>query len=178
MKPEDDDLIRFCKHCGTELFFLNRFPMEESTTNKKVSMKPVKIIVDIFMLASLALSLLRWSGDPTFHIIVGGSFCLFFTVHFLLNIKMFMSMTKKFGMLKFIMKLQYSVDVVLLIIWSIVTVAGVIAAINYIDAGSSVGGIGRLHGVLGRVGCGFIGIHIIQHIKQLLSYFKVKKHVK
>jgi len=141
-------------------------------------MKHVKIIIDILMLAFVVLSLLRWSGDPTFHIIVGSSFCLLLIVHFLLNIKMFISMTKKLRKLKLLMKLQYAVDVVLLIIWSIVTVVGVIAAINYLDAGSSIGGIGRLHGILGRVGCGFIGIHIIQHIKQIFSYFKVKKHVK
>ena len=175
MKTEEDDLTRFCKHCGTELFFLNRFPAKESTVSRKVNMKPVKIIVDILMLASLILSLLRWSGDPSFHIIVGSSFCFLFIVHFLLNLKMFISMTKKLGKLKLMMKLQYSVDVVLLIIWCIVTVAGIIAAINYLNAGSSVGGIGRLHGILGRVGCGFIGVHIIQHIKQILSYFKVKK---
>jgi len=84
-------------------------------------------------------------------------------------------MTKKLGKLKLMMKLQYAVDVLLIVIWSVVLVAGVIAAINYLNAGSSVGGIGRLHGILGRVGCGFIGIHIIQHIKQILSYFKVKK---
>ena len=138
-------------------------------------MKVTKIVIDILMLVFVILSLLRWSGDPTFHIIIGGSFCLLFIVHFLLNIKIFVSMTKKLGKLKLLLKLQYAVDMVLLIIWSIVTVAGVIAAINYLSAGSSVGGIGRLHGILGRVGCGFIGIHIIQHIKQILSYFKLKK---
>jgi len=180
MVTEENYLTRFCKHCGTELFFLDRFPNMDSTDNKNkgVDMKPVKILVDIAMLVFVVLSLLRWSGDPTFHIIVGGSFCLLFILHFLLNIKMFISMTKKLRKLKLTMKLQYGVDVVLLIIWSIVTVAGVIAAINYLNADTSIGGIGRLHGILGRVGCGFIGIHIIQHIKQILSYFKVKKHVK
>ena len=138
-------------------------------------MKLIKISIDILMLVFVILSLLRWSGDPTFHIVVGGSFCLLFIVHFLFNMKMFVSMTKKLGKLKLLLKLQYAVDMVLLIIWSIVTVAGVIAAINYLNAGSSVGGIGRFHGIFGRIGCGFIGIHIIQHIKQILSYFKLKK---
>ena len=174
MKTEKDDLTRFCKHCGTELFFLNRFPAKESTTNRKANMNPVKIIVDILMLVSLILSLLRWSGDPIFHIVVGSGFCLLFIVHFLLNLKIFISMTKKLVKLKLLMKLQYTVDVILMIIWSVVLAAGVIAAINYLNAGSSVGGIGKLHGILGRVGCGFIGIHITQHVKQILSYFKVK----
>jgi len=177
IKTEENDLTRFCKYCNTELFFLDRLPSKDSIGSnnaKKVNIKPVKIIVDIAMLVFVVLSLLRWSDDPSFHIIVGGSFCLLLIVHFLLNIKMFILMTKKLGKLKLTMKLQYGVDVVLLLIWCIVTVAGVIAAINYLNAGSSVGGIGRLHGILGRVGCGFILIHIIQHIKPILSYFKAK----
>jgi len=31
MKSEDNDLTRFCKHCGTELFFLDRFPTKDSS---------------------------------------------------------------------------------------------------------------------------------------------------
>jgi len=71
-------------------------------------------------------------------------------------------------------KLQYIIDVLLILIWTIVIAAGIIAAFNYLSTGSFSHGLGRLHGVLGRIGCGFIGIHIIQHIKQILSYFKVK----
>ena len=35
MKTEENDLTRFCKHCGTELFFLDRFPEKGSTGVKK-----------------------------------------------------------------------------------------------------------------------------------------------
>jgi len=31
MKTEEHDLTRFCKHCNTELFFLNRFPKKDLT---------------------------------------------------------------------------------------------------------------------------------------------------
>jgi len=31
MKSEDNDLTCFCKHCGTELFFLDRFPTKDSS---------------------------------------------------------------------------------------------------------------------------------------------------
>ena len=71
MKTEENDLTRFCKHCGTELFFLDRFPSNDSTgviNTRKNNMKPVKIIVDIAMLVFIILSLLRWDRDPTFHI--------------------------------------------------------------------------------------------------------------
>ena len=177
MKTEEDDITRFCKHCGTELFFLDRFPEKDSIVSKrrkKVNMKPIKIIVDVLMLVFVVLSLLRWSGDPTFHIIVGSAFIALFIVHLIINFKPFLKMAGNFGKFKIWKKLQYIVDVLLIMIWSIVFIAGVIAAINYLNSDFQLQGSGRLHGILGRIGCGFIGIHIIQHIKQILSYFGIK----
>ena len=178
MKSEEDDLTRFCKYCNTELFFLDRFPKNDSTgikNRKKVSLKPVKIIVDIAMLVFVVLSLLRWSGDPTFHIVVGSIFCLLFIVHFIINFRPFLKIAKNFGKLKIQIKLQYIVDVLLMMIWTIIFAVGIFTTLNYLNTGTFLYGFGRLHGILGRIGCGFIGIHLIQHIKQILSYFKVKK---
>jgi len=180
MKTEENDLTRFCKHCGTELLFLDRFPMKDITvnrTNKEVNMKLAKILVDIAMLVFLVLSLLRWSGDPTFHIVVGSIFSILFITHFLLNTKTFIAMSKKLRKLKLLLKLQYAIDIILIMVWLVVIVAGIIAAVGYINVDSATRGIGRLHGMLGRIGCGFILIHIIQHTKQIRSYFKTKKHV-
>jgi len=145
--------------------------------NKVVTIKLVKIIIDITMLVFMVLSLLRWDSDPTFHIVAGSVFATLFIIHFLLNAKTFVSMSKKFGKLKAQMKLQYIVDTILILIWIVVMVAGIIAAVSYINTDSTLHGIGRLHGMLGRIGCGFILIHIIQHIKQICSYFKVSEHV-
>ena len=177
MKKEGNDLTRFCKHCGTELFFLDRFPKRDSnskTKNTGVSMKPVKITVDILMLVFVILSLMRQRGDPTFHYFVGGIFGALFIIHFLLNFKTFISMSKKHGKLKTLMKFQYVVDIVLILIWSGTIITGIIAAAN-INTDSSIQGLSRLHGMLGRVGCGFILIHIIQHFRQIRSYFKIQK---
>jgi len=138
-------------------------------------MKITKTTIDILMLIFVALSLIRQRGDPTFHIIVGSIFVALFITHFILNAKTFISMSKKLGKLKTSMKLQYGVDIVLILIWSIVVISGIIITLN-LSTDSSIRGISRLHGMLGRIGCGFILIHIIQHIKQIKSYFKVKKH--
>jgi len=137
-------------------------------------MKPVKITVDILMLVFVILSLIRQRSDPVFHYFVGGIFCALFMIHFLLNFKLFVSMSKKLGKLKTLMKLQYVVDIILILIWSVTIITGIIAAIN-MNADSSIQGLGRLHGMLGRIGCGFILIHIIQHFKQIHSYFKIQK---
>ena len=138
-------------------------------------MRITKITVDIFMLIFVALSFIRQRGDPTFHVVVGSIFAVLFIIHFILNAKTFISMSKKLGKLKTSMKLQYGGDIVLILIWSIVVITGIVIAL-YMSTDSSIRGISRLHGMLGRVGCGFIFIHIIQHIKQIKSYFKVKKH--
>jgi len=137
-------------------------------------MRITKITVDIFMLIFVVLSLLRQRGDQTFHIVVGSIFAVLFIIHFILNAKTFISMSKKLGKFKTSMKLQYAVDVVLILIWSIVVITGIILILN-LSTDSSIRGVIRLHGILGRVGCGFILIHIIQHIKQIKSYFKIKK---
>jgi hypothetical protein len=138
-------------------------------------MKAVKIIVDIFMLFFIILSVVRWDGNPTFHIIVGSGCALFFTIHFLLNIKPFAAMTKKFGKLNGKIKLQYIVDLLLIIVWSVAIITGFIAIRFYIGEAETAFKIGRVHGMFARVGCGLVLVHIIQHLKQIRSYFRRRK---
>ena len=137
-------------------------------------MKAIKIIVDILMLVFIILSVIRWDGDPTFHIVVGSGCALFFTIHFLLNIKPFTAMTKKFGKLNLKMKSQYTIDLLLIVVWTVAIITGFIAIPFYLD-GETIYRIGRVHGIFARVGCGFSVIHLIQHYKQIISYFKKRK---
>ena len=138
-------------------------------------MKPVKIIVDILMLVFIILSVVRWESDPTFHIIVGSGCTLFFIIHFLVNIKPFKAMTKRFGKLKVMIKLQYTIDALLIIVWSIAIISGFIAIPYYMEEAETAFKIGRLHGIFARVGCGLAGIHLLQHLKQIRSYFRHTK---
>ena len=138
-------------------------------------MKAVKIIVDIFMLGFIILSVVRWDGDPTFHIVVGSGCALFFIIHFLLNIKPFTTMTKKFKKLNTKIKLQYIIDLLLIIVWSIAIITGFIAIPFYINETEAIIKIGRVHGIFARVGCGLSIVHIFQHLKQIHSYFRRKK---
>jgi hypothetical protein len=135
-------------------------------------MKSSKKIVDILMMVFIVLSLLRWDGDPTFHIVVGSVCVLLFIVHFLLNLKPFIAMTKKLRKLKLKIKLQYLIDLILIIVWSSVIITGFVAIPSYIREEAALHGIGRIHGVFARVGCGIVLIHILQHLRQIRSYFK------
>jgi hypothetical protein len=135
-------------------------------------MKSAKITVDILMLVFIILSLIRWDGDPTFHIAVGSACALLFIIHLILNIKPFTSMTKRFAKLKSTMKLRCAVDWILIVVWSVAIIAGFIAIPPYLSEEVAVNGIGRIHGVFARIGCGVILIHLIQHLKQIRSYFR------
>jgi len=138
-------------------------------------MKLIKIIVDIIMVIFIILSVIRWDGDPTFHIVAGSGCTLFFIIHFLLNIKPFKAMTKKFGKLKVKIKLQYIINLLLIIVWSIAIIAGLIAIPYYMEEAETAFKIGRLHGIFARIGCGLVGIHLLQHLKQIRSYFRRTK---
>jgi len=138
-------------------------------------MKLIKIIIDILMLVFVILSIIRWDGDPTFHIVAGSGCTLFFAIHLWLNIKPFKAMTRKFIKLNKKMKLQYGIDLVLILVWSVVIISGFIALPSYLSEVETAFKIGRLHGIFARVGCGFIVIHVVQHFKQILSYFRRKQ---
>ena len=138
-------------------------------------MKTVKIIVNILMLVFIVLSVVRWDGNATYHIVVGSSCALFFTIHFLLNRKLFIGLTRKFFKLSKKIKLQYIIDLLLIIVWCITIITGFIAIRFYIGEAETTFKIGRFHGIMARVGCGFAVVHTLQHLKQIRSYFK---HVK
>ena len=139
-------------------------------------MKAVKITVDIFMLVFMILSVIRWDGDPAFHVAAGCGCAFFFIVHLFLNRKWLAAVTKKLktGRASTKIKLQYIIDVLLIIVWSFTIITGLIAfsLYNETEAGA---GIGRLHGIPARLGCGLVLVHILQHLKQICSYFRHSK---
>jgi hypothetical protein len=139
-----------------------------------MSKRTLKIIVDIFMLFAVVLSLIRWDGEPTFHAIAGGACSLLFAVHFILNKKAYMAYTKTIMKLKPPAKLRWLVDTLLLISWSVAIVSGFIALLVYWEFITIIYNVGRLHGMIARIGCILIVIHIFQHSKQIISYFKKK----
>ena len=137
-------------------------------------MKAAKITTNIILLVFAILSVVRWDGDPTFHIAAGCGFAVFFIVHFLLNIKPFTAMTRRITKLNAKSKRKYIIDMLLIIVWCGAIITGFIAITNY-SGDMSIHRIGRLHGVFARVGCFLAIVHIFQHLKQIRSYFKTAK---
>jgi hypothetical protein len=139
--------------------------------------KNIKIIVDICMLIFIILSFIRWDGDPTFHIIAGTLCALFFAVHICIHRKWIGATPKSFKKVKSKIKLRYITDMLLLIIWSIAICSGFIALIFYSGElrMSETGIFGRIHAVTTRAGIALVVIHIVQHLKQIGSYFRIFK---
>ena len=142
-----------------------------------MSNKITKIIVDILMTVFLALSFVRWEGDPTFHLIVGTACTLFFIIHICIHRKWLRAVTKSWldGKLNKPTKEKYTIDVLLLAVWGIAIITGFLAIAPYI-AGVERSVFGRLHGIFARLGLLLVVIHIIQHRTQIASYFKRNKH--
>ena len=140
-----------------------------------------KIIVDILMVFFLILSFIRWEGinGAIYHIVVGSACALLFAVHIFIHRKWIKAVSKSCfsGKLKEALKWKYTIDMLLLIVWSLSVVSGLFAILPFLNnMGSS--GIGRFHGITARVGLGLVIIHIVQHAPQIKSYIGVGKRVK
>jgi hypothetical protein len=60
------------------------------------------------------------------------------------------------------------------LVWSASIVAGVLAAGHFVFEIERLSMFGRLHGITARIGLGFVVIHLVQHWKQIASYFGIK----
>jgi len=130
--------------------------------------RSAKIVVDLCMTTFLALSFVRWESDPTFHLIVGTSCTLFFTLHVIIHRKWLVSVTRSCleGKMNWALRGKYVVDLLLLVVWGISVATGVLAV--WFDA------FGRIHGLSARLGLVLVVIHVVQHRGQIRSYFKRK----
>jgi len=125
------------------------------------------------MLTFIILSFIRWDGSPAFHIVVGTICTLFFILHIFLHRKWLAAQTKKFVAGKISAKVLrlYIVDVLLLVIWTISIVTGVLATAPYVIEVEGLAWMGRVHGITARLALVLVVVHLLQHIKQVRSYF-------
>ena len=129
------------------------------------------------MTVFLVLSFLRWEQDgATFHFFVGSACALFFAVHVCIHRKWIKGVTKSCFAGKFNKNTiwKYPVNMLLLLVWSVSIVAGVLAAGHFVFEIERLSMFGRFHGITARIGLGFVVIHLVQHWKQIASYFGIK----
>ncbi|MDR0311838.1 MAG: hypothetical protein LBJ21_09650, partial [Acidobacteriota bacterium] len=117
-----------------------------------MSNKRIKIAVNVLMLSAVIFSYVRWTGEPTWHVVAGFVCAIFFAVHFLLNRKMFVAFGKGMGKLNIQTKMKYLIDWLLLIIWGLAILSGLLALLSYSGAIESVFNVRRIHGIFCRIG--------------------------
>ena len=142
-------------------------------------MRTVRIAINILMLIFVVLSFVRWEGSDgfIFHAVVGTVCYLLFIIHVFINKKWLVTVTKsiKAGKAKAKLKRQYIIDVLLIAVWGASIITGFLAISYYLNDPENISTLGRLHGVTSRIGVVLIIIHIFQHMRQIRSYFKIKK---
>jgi len=129
------------------------------------------------MLIFIVFSLLRWTDNPTYHILVGTITTLLFIVHVYLNRKILVAMIKSNKEKKLNKKNVYKcrMSLFLIVIWSIAIGSGLLAIGSYVYMIDSMSIFSKIHAVSSRLGVIFIVIHCIQHLTQIKSYIKIKK---
>ena len=141
-------------------------------------MKIVRIIVDILMLVFLIMCIpSSRNGFVGLHIIEGSLFALLAVIHFYINRKWVVSVSKTFmsGKLKGIIKRQLGVDWLLVMVWGFSIITGFLALGFSVWGIESFFGFVRVHGISARLGGILICVHLVQHRKQIISYFVKKK---
>ena len=127
----------------------------------------------------IILSFVRWSGNNglIFHSVVGTVFSLLVAVHLYLNRKWVVAVTKsiKEGKANKKMRRLYTVDMILIAVWSVAIITGFLAIPSFVYGIEAFWIFSRLHAILVRLGGVIILVHIFQHWGQIRSYFRLKK---
>jgi len=146
----------------------------------------MKIIVDIFMVVFMSLSFVRWdNGNFAFHAIMGCACVVFFTAHVFIHRKWIKAVTKSLfagnlnksprGLIG-----KYIINMLLLAVWGASIITGFIAIVPFFSEASGIFAFawGRIHGITARIGLALVVIHGIQHLPQIISYFRIGRRAK
>lgn len=140
---------------------------------KQRTMKIIKIIIDILMTVTLIMGFLPIEVlSSTFHFVAGSCFFAFLTIHVILNRRWLVAVTKGIKKQKVTKKTkwQYAIDIILIIIWTVSIITAIPAAMEEAENMFI-----SIHAFSSTIGLVFVIVHIVQHRKQIVSYFRKKK---
>ena len=134
-----------------------------------------KIIIDILIFAILIIELVPTEIIPFYvHYVLGLIFTVFILIHIFLNRKWCVSITKALisGKPNQKAKRQYRTDLLLLLLWILITISGFSAMGYTMGAGEEFAIFKYIHVVFSRIFSLIILVHLYQHKGQIRSYFK------
>jgi len=135
----------------------------------------IKIIVDILIFVILIFGLIPTEIIPVYaHYLLGLLFPVLFLIHIFLNRKWCITITKVLisGKPNQKTKRQYRTDLLLLILWILVTLSGFPAMGYAMGSGDEFIIYKHIHVALAIIGSLVVLIHLHQHKGQIHSYFK------
>ena len=149
----------------------------ETYRNSEVSQtkaKKIQITIDVLLFLALILAFFSLDTFPiTAHVILGLLFTALFIIHFRLNIKWFQAAAKavKAKSANKKVKRRYHMNLLMLVIWSLVALAGIL----HLFTGATVSHALFIHIRLALLGTILIIIHLVQHRSQIRVYFANRK---
>ena len=134
-----------------------------------------KIIIDLLIFVILIIELIPTKIIPFYvHYVLGLIFTVFILIHIFLNRKWCITITKAFisGKPNQKAKRQYRTDLLLLLLWILITISGFSAMGYTMGAGEEFVIFKHIHVIFSRISVLVILIHLYQHKGQIRSYFK------
>lgn len=132
-------------------------------------------MLNLLQLVMMIATVIAWGHSLALHVVAGASFALLSAWHLHLNKKMFVSIGKFFraGAKDTKLKWQFQISILASSFWSIAIISGLLglAAVFFTGDGDRAAFV-HVHGVLARVGCVLVVIHVIQHFKHIAAYLK------
>jgi hypothetical protein len=136
--------------------------------------RKTKIIIDILLFLILIIMLIPTEIIPVYaHYFIGLIFAALLIIHIFLNRKWCVTITKalKTGKPNQKTKRQYNTDLVLLILWILITLSGFSAMSYAMGHGDELIIFKHVHVAFSLIGSLIIIVHLQQHKGQIRSYF-------
>jgi len=134
-----------------------------------------KIIIDLLIFVILIIELIPTKIISFYvHYVLGLIFTVFILIHIFLNRKWCITITKALisGKPNQKAKRQYRTDLLLLLLWILITISGFSAMGYTMGAGEEFAIFKHIHVIFSRISVLVILIHLYQHKGQIRSYFK------
>jgi len=131
----------------------------------------------IFFILSFATYYAMDDAIIPFHAVVGSICAVLFVIHVWINRQWLVSVGKnrKTGKVTKKTAWVYRIDIALIIVWGICILSAIPAVIYYVGGVESLLLFRNIHSITSTIGLILVIVHVIQHMRQIKSYFRRRK---
>ena len=139
--------------------------------------KTVRFLLNLAQLIAMSAAVYTWDRNLTVHAISGALFAFLAVRHLQFNRRWFAFIGNFFreGAKNSRLKWQFYISLLSSIFWSLAILTGFLSLLAISSAVSTEqAAFVHIHGVLARLGCLIVLVHLVQHRKQINAYLKKK----